>query len=187
MRGTLSHWTRNKAWFNWPNSWTSSDHVAAGVSVFISGLLPFGMLMSGGGTMGNSRSAGEVQAVLAAVWQRNRCAIERNATQLNPLPCGIARRWFGTGLGWLGCGIHIVERERYAQAGRVCNKSTRHVGRNGLSLVFVMTHIALRAANGLGKRCLSQSEAGSDGFDGIHKIIMSATCKQVNTGNVLFF
>lgn len=71
--------------------------------------------------------------------------------------------------------VHIVERKRHAQPSGVGDQAARHLGRDCLALVFVMTHIALRAANGLGQRCLSQSEADSDRFDGVHDPIMSAT------------
>ena len=53
MRGTLSHWTRSKTLFNWPSSWTSSDHMADGVLLVISDSLPCGLLLLiGGGQLG---------------------------------------------------------------------------------------------------------------------------------------
>jgi hypothetical protein len=75
-----------------------------------------------------------------------------------------------------GCGapIDIIKRERKPLQGGVSNEPTRYVWRDGLAFVFVMPHIALRAANTLGQGSLGYAQAGSYRFNGVHEKFLAA-------------
>ena len=69
--------------------------------------------MAPAATMGHSRGAGQVQAVLAAIWPRDRRGVEGHAALLSPLPCYRFDSWLrsvGGGLGQFWPHIEIIVR-----------------------------------------------------------------------------
>lgn len=105
---------------------------------------------------------------------------------LAPISCLLAA---GLLIAWLSDhgAINVIKGKRDAQGGRVGDEASCDIGWDGLPLDLVMAHIALRATNGLGQGGLRQPETGSDGFDGVHDSIMSATFSGCQYSRCFYF
>lgn len=90
------------------------------------------------------------------------------------LPCGL-------GCDAAGCGfcrdvdpsVDVVEPDLEASTRRKVNHTSGNRGRDGLP-ALVMAHVALGAADTLGKGGLGEAEAVPDGLDCIHGLDTSA-------------
>ncbi len=71
--------------------------------------------------------------------------------------------------------VDVIERDYMPQSLRIDNETRCHTRRHCLA-VFVMPHVALRAAERAAQFDLGDPKAFADRFNGAHALIMSAAC-----------